>query len=62
MLNQKDYKNADVLYWLFDTHWLQPIRAYISTKWLVKEDGARFAEAMTRWSYIMPRRFFQKVV
>ena len=53
-----DFKNADVLYWLYDTFWIQPVRAYISTKWNVKEDSKDFAENLTKWSYLMPRRFF----
>ena len=57
-----EIKNADVLYNLFDTYWLQPVRAYISSKWLVKKDGASLAEAMTKWSYLMPERFIQKVL
>lgn len=57
-----DFKNADVLYILFDKYWLHPVRTYISTKWLVKEDGRTFAEALTKWSYLMPTRFFEKMV
>jgi hypothetical protein len=62
MIKESDYKNADVLYWLFDTLWIQPVRTYISTRWDVKADSAAFAEALTKWSYLMPRRFFQKLV
>ena len=55
---EQDFKNADVLYFVFDTYWMQPMRQYISTKWNVKEDDpSKFVEAITRWSYLMPRRF-----
>jgi hypothetical protein len=58
----RDYKNADVLYWVFDQFWIQPMRTYISTRWQVKEDGKSLAEAMLKWSYLMPRRFLNKVL
>ena len=38
------------------------MRTYISTKWRVKEDGKALAEALTKWSYLMPKRFFSKVI
>ena len=57
LLEGEEYRNVDVLYWLFETHWMQPVRAYISSRWTVK-DGGLFAQAMTKWSYLMPPRFF----
>lgn len=51
---------ADVLYWLFDTHWLQAMRTHVSTRWAPKD--AALAEAFLQWSYLMPRRFLDKVL
>lgn len=36
---EQEFKNPDILYYLFDTFWMQPMRQYISTKWNVKEDN-----------------------
>ena len=57
----KESEINDALYWLFDTYWLGPMRSYLSSKWNVAEE-ITLAESMTRWSYLMPPRFLQKVV
>lgn len=62
MKGDTNYKESDILYWLFDKYWLQPMRAYVSSKWQVKEDGATLAEAILKWSYLMPAKFLQKFV
>ena len=50
------------MYWLFDNYWIHPVRTYISTKWLVQEDGAKFAQTINTWSHLMPERFLKKLI
>jgi len=53
---------ADLLYWLFDTHWLPGMRTHVSSRWNPVKDDASLAEAFLQWSYLMPRRFLDKVL
>jgi hypothetical protein len=61
-LKENEYRNTDILYWIFDTYWLQPMRAYVSSKWDVKVDGRALAEAFVKWSYLMPKKFLTKFI
>ena len=58
---RSEFKDCDVLYWVFDNCWLHPMRTFISSKWNVKEETF-LAEAVTKWSYLMPKRFLEKVL
>eukprot|EP00347_Sterkiella_histriomuscorum_P011312 403372932 len=58
-----DYKNEDIMYWIFDNYWMHPMRTFISTKWQVKSsESGKLADSLQRWSLIMPERFYDKVI
>jgi hypothetical protein len=53
--------NADVMYWIFDNYWLPPFRAFISSKFSVRQDSKTLLNALLQWKHLFPDRFFDKL-
>ena len=52
----------DILYWVFDSYWLHPVRAFISSRWDIKLHSKAFSEMIKHWSHIMPDHFLDKLI
>mmetsp|Transcript_15875 Transcript_15875/g.11491 ORF Transcript_15875/g.11491 Transcript_15875/m.11491 type:complete len:89 (-) Transcript_15875:559-825(-) len=50
------------MYYIFNSFWLHPVRVFLTTKWLVKEEVKETIQMIKQWSLLMPEKFFQKLI
>ncbi|CDW72566.1 tuftelin-interacting protein 11 [Stylonychia lemnae] len=61
-ISQDEYIIEDVMYWLFDTFWMHPVRTFINTRWNMREFSSEFAECLKKWQLLIPEKFFIKLI
>lgn len=55
-------QNEELVYFIFNTYWLHPVRNYISISWKVKEECMSLVSMLGHWTKLMPSKFFAKMV